>query len=489
MVDAKGTNAAGGDGSDIANWFPAKGGPPQNSDNTTFNDLATSYTVTVRAGETNGISKLSPSISIDAASAVKDMALSISGALTGNFVTTLGQGGAAASLTIEPDGALIAPELLFSVDVFETVTISRMDACRYLELDDVTVGGFVSGKNSLMVLNFAYAGPTALNTSVIQIDNIACSAPVHASQTITSVGLGDPFVIKRANFIDDTVLQDTATNELMVMNRATTAFTLDNVFLSAGAANRLTIVNGGAIEATQIACYVRGTMIRTQAGERAVERLRPGMPVITLIDGVVVPRTVKWVGHRRIDLTRHPRPDVMAPIRVERDAFADDVPRRDLLLSPDHAVFVKGMLICVGQLVNGATIRKERGWTAVDYYHVELDRHAIVLAEGLTVESYLDTGNRGFFANSGRPPVLHPDLPNEKIFPSRADGSCAPFVTDEANVRPVWRGLSDRAAAIGRAAPIRATTTEAGPRLQSSVGLTIEPSHRDNDHVIFHATA
>ncbi len=31
----------------------------------------------------------------------------------------------------------------------------------------------------------------------------------------------------------------------------------------------------------------------------------------------------------------------MAPIRVERDAFADNVPHRDLLLSPDHAVFVE----------------------------------------------------------------------------------------------------------------------------------------------------
>ena len=166
-------------------------------------------------------------------------------------------------------------------------------------------------------------------------------------------------------------------------------------------------------------CYARGTMIQTPAGERPVETLRPGMQFMTLVDGNEVPRTVKWVGHRRIDLTRHPRADAMAPIRVERDAFADNVPHRDLLLSPDHAVFVDGMLICVRQLVNGSTIRWERGWTAVDYYHVELDQHAILLAEGLTVESYLDNGNRAFFTNSGMPLVLYPDLPNDARYPRR----------------------------------------------------------------------
>jgi len=51
------------------------------------------------------------------------------------------------------------------------------------------------------------------------------------------------------------------------------------------------------------------------------------------------------------------------------------------------------MLICIRQLVNGSTIRPERRWTAVDYYHVELDQHAILLAEGLPAESYIDTGN------------------------------------------------------------------------------------------------
>ena len=145
------------------------------------------------------------------------------------------------------------------------------------------------------------------------------------------------------------------------------------------------------------------------------------MQVITLVDGQEVPRTVKWVGHRRIDLTKRPRSEAVAPIRVEWRCLCRQRCRTAICCCRRITrSSVDGKLICVRQLVNGSTIRMEREWTAVDYYHVELDRHAIVLAEGLSVESYLDTGNRAFFTNSGLPPVLHPDLPNDAIYPTRA---------------------------------------------------------------------
>jgi hypothetical protein len=208
------------------------------------------------------------------------------------------------------------------------------------------------------------------------------------------------------------------------------------------------------------------------------------MQVITLVDGEEIPQTVTWLGHRRIDLTTHLRPETVAPIRIERDAIADGMPDRDLLVSPDHAIFVDGKLICARQLMNGATIHRELDWPAVDYYHVELDQHAILLAEGLPAESYIDTGNKGFFANSDAPLVLHPDLTNETDYPTREAGSCAPFVSDEASVQPVWQRLADRAAAIGRAVPLRTTTTDADMRLLAH-GRTVKPVFSDSDRVIF----
>ena len=231
-------------------------------------------------------------------------------------------------------------------------------------------------------------------------------------------------------------------------------------------------------------CYARRTMIKTPAGERPVETLHPGMQVITLVDDDEVPRTVKWVGHRRIDLTKHPRPEAAAPIHIRRDAFADNTPHTDLLVSPDHAIFVDGKLICARQLINGTTIHQERCWTSVDYFHVELDAHAILLAQGLPAESYLDTGNRGFFSNSDEPLLLHPDLTDEADYPTREAGSCAPFVWDEASVQPVWQRLADRAAAIGRPVSQRVTTTDADLRLLAD-RRTVKPVFGDNDHVIF----
>jgi hypothetical protein len=159
------------------------------------------------------------------------------------------------------------------------------------------------------------------------------------------------------------------------------------------------------------------------------------------------------------------------------------MPHRDLLVSPDHAIFVDGMLICARQLVNGTTIRQERDCTAVDYYHVELDQHAILLAEGLPAESYLDTGNRGFFSNSGVPLVLHPDLTDETDYPTREDGSCAPFVWNEASVQPVWQRLADRAAAISRQVPPSVTTTDADLRLLAD-RRTVKPVFSDSERVI-----
>ncbi len=133
------------------------------------------------------------------------------------------------------------------------------------------------------------------------------------------------------------------------------------------------------------------------------------------------------------------------------------VPHRDLVVSPDHAIFVDGKLICARQLVNGTTIRQETGWTAVDYYHVELDRHAILIAEGLLAESYIDTGNRGFFANSRRTQYgAAPRSDRQVDYPTREAGSCVPFVWDEAGVRAVWQRLAERAAALaGRSRPPR----------------------------------
>ena len=152
---------------------------------------------------------------------------------------------------------------------------------------------------------------------------------------------------------------------------------------------------GGTAVTEAIPCYAAGTRILCEDGERPVELLRPGDRVVTA-RGRVAP--VRWVGWRSIDLDRGPAPHPAAPIRVRAEALGPGRPRRDLRVSPDHALLLGGRLVPARLLCNGATIAREATGGRISYVHVELDRHDVLLAEGVAAESYLDTGNRAQFA-------------------------------------------------------------------------------------------
>ena len=156
-------------------------------------------------------------------------------------------------------------------------------------------------------------------------------------------------------------------------------------------------------------CFREGTLILTTRGEVPVEGLREGDRVITAGGTEPGEQPVQWVGYRRVDCGSHPRPDMVWPICVKQGAFAPNVPKRDLWLSPDHAVFVDEVLIPVKHLVNGKTITQHET-DGVTYYHVELPRHDVVLANGLPSESYLGMGDRTNFENDENVLRLHPDF-------------------------------------------------------------------------------
>jgi autotransporter-associated beta strand protein len=194
---------------------------------------------------------------------------------------------------------------------------------------------------------------------------------------------------------------------------------------------------------TDIPCFAAGTRIATARGEVPVEALQVGDRVCRAAD----PRRtlkVKWIGRRRVDCFRHPRPHDVLPVLVAAHAFAPGVPARDVVLSPDHAVFAGGVLIPVRYLLNGATIRQEQADT-IEYFHVELTRHDVLLAEGLPCESYLDTGNRTAFAASGAVVEAHPDFAR-RIWDRRG---CAPLVMAGETLAAVRRTLIDRLPGCG----------------------------------------
>jgi hypothetical protein len=213
------------------------------------------------------------------------------------------------------------------------------------------------------------------------------------------------------------------------------------------------------------ACFAAGSRIDTPAGPVAVEDLKQGDTVLLASGGT---RPVKWIGWRNIQLQRHVDPDSVRPIRIKADAIADGAPRQDLLISPDHAIFIDGKLIPARLLRNGTTIIEETGCQSVTYYHVELDAHDILLAEGLAAESYLDTGNRASFVNSGLPVLIHAAFNAPSGQARREAESCAPLVYRAAEVEPIWQAIAQRAEARGLIAPSVETTQD--PELRIVAG-------------------
>lgn len=189
-------------------------------------------------------------------------------------------------------------------------------------------------------------------------------------------------------------------------------------------------------------CFLQGTTIQTDRGNIAVERLRVGDRVPAHFAGDMA--QIAWIGHRTLNVARHPRPWDVAPVRIRAGAFGSGVPRRDLILSPDHAVLVEGALVPVRYLLNGATIVQEPAGT-VTYFHVELEAHDVLLAEGLPVESYLDTGNRSSFANAPGHTMLAPDFARQVW----AERSCAPLILDGPVVQAERRRLIAVACLLG----------------------------------------
>ncbi|MEJ1117840.1 Hint domain-containing protein [Phyllobacterium sp. CCNWLW109] len=145
-------------------------------------------------------------------------------------------------------------------------------------------------------------------------------------------------------------------------------------------------------------CFVRGTLIATPDGEIAVERLKAGTIISSLNNGAVA---VKWVGNRSIDPKTLDKPRNDLPIRILAGAIAEDMPSRDLYVSPDHCMFVNGSLVPAKLLINGTTISQPITLNPVDYYHIELEQHDVIWANGAMAETYLDLGNRHVFLEPG----------------------------------------------------------------------------------------
>jgi hypothetical protein len=144
------------------------------------------------------------------------------------------------------------------------------------------------------------------------------------------------------------------------------------------------------------ACYAPGTRIATPAGEVAVEDLQIGDLVATT-SGEAKP--VKWIGRRSYSAAALAEAVNLRPVMIRKDALAAGLPRRDLVVSPMHALLIDEVFVPAAALVNGVSILRRETAGAAEYIHIELDQHDVIFAEGAPAETFVDDNSRAMFEN------------------------------------------------------------------------------------------
>ena len=192
----------------------------------------------------------------------------------------------------------------------------------------------------------------------------------------------------------------------------------------------------GQISAT---CFTKGTHILTPAGETKVENLKVGDLVITFNNSIREPMPIKWIG--RSGLNSRTMNSTHSPIRIKKNAFAENKPHTDLLVSPLHSLYVDGVLVAAKLLINNRSIYQDHSFKFDSYYHIELENHSILFAEGLETESFLDTGYKHLFVGEKKA--------DPSTFKAWEKDGYASVIYNEQDAEAIKNKLSDRAKILG----------------------------------------
>jgi hypothetical protein len=290
----------------------------------------------------------------------------------------------------------------------------------------LALGGTVAGSIAIDGPGSSFTGFSSIYFAAGASWTLAGNAGDLASgQTITGFALGDTIDLTGIGL----ATAGTYANGVLTLTSGTNTYTLDIETPGRSGTAHFALASDGNGGTDIIACFAAGTRIGTPDGEVPVEQLQIGDRVLTAQNG---PCPVKWIGQGKVLATRGKR-SAATPVIVCKGALADNVPNRNLHVTKAHSLYIDDVLIPVEFLVNHKTILWDDRAQEVAIYHVELDSHDVLLANGAPAESYRDDGNRWLFHNANAGWHLPPQDPY------------APVLTGGAVVDAAWRRLLDRA--------------------------------------------
>jgi Hint domain len=167
-------------------------------------------------------------------------------------------------------------------------------------------------------------------------------------------------------------------------------------------------------------CFLKGTKIQTATGERKIEDLAVGDLLPTMFGGL---RPVQWIGRYPIKKSDPSKPWVKdaLPIRIARSALGPELPHADLYVTGYHSLLIDSVLAPAATLINGTTIVRdeEREYDELEYFHVKLESHDVIYAEGVLAETLLEVTESA---------VNFADYLRQYGTPATDEARCAPYV-------------------------------------------------------------
>lgn len=145
-----------------------------------------------------------------------------------------------------------------------------------------------------------------------------------------------------------------------------------------------------------VICFMPDTLIRTANGDVPIETLRAGDRIQTQDNGE---QEIRWIGHSRLSGARLFAMPALRPICIRKGALIGGGPDRDLLVSPEHRVLMRGagaqvlfntdeVLVAARDLINGRSVYTDHQSRSANYIHLMLNSHEIIWANGIETESF-----------------------------------------------------------------------------------------------------
>jgi hypothetical protein len=211
-------------------------------------------------------------------------------------------------------------------------------------------------------------------------------------------------------------------------------------------------------------CFLRGTTIRTANGDRKIEDLSIGDLLPTMFGGL---RPIQWTGRFPFKKSDPSKPWVkeVLPIRIVRSALAPNVPQADLYVTQTHALFIDGVLVPAGNLINDITITlyEAREHDELEFFHIRLESHDVIYAEGAPIETLLNVDETAvnfvdYLRKYGTPkteeipcvPIASYGGPRRGALKSRVRSAISPWFDCRKQVDVIRDRLEERAIMLSR---------------------------------------